>query len=103
MFYEEDYGVCDDFSACSAISKVSMEEKQQFSVLEPPAPEMEREILFGAVKSHIEEPRADYSRNSLIAGLILIAFAVVVYVVMRKNIKPASYAMPVFVKKRKKK
>lgn len=102
FFYDEDYGVCDEFNVCSSISKMSLEEKQQFSSLQPPSPEMEREKLLSAVKSHIEEPRTDYTRNSLIVGMALMVFAIVVYLITTKNMKPASYGHGIISKKRKK-
>lgn len=94
-FYDEDYGVCGDFSACDGISKASIEEKQQLSSLNPPSFEVEESALVSRVKAHVEKPLADYNRNSVIVGLLLVIFAVIVYLLSGRQ-------MPKLVRKRRK-
>jgi len=91
-FFEEDYGACGKFSDCASISMATMEEKQQFSVLNPPEPAVSREKLFGSVRRNIDEPRSDYDRNSIIVGLIIIAFAVGVYFFTSRHMEPVLIA-----------
>ncbi len=86
-FYGENYGVCDDFSACDDISTVSMEEKEQFSSLNHPSFEVGKSALVSSVKAHIETPLAGYNRNSVIVGLLLVIFAACVYLLSGKHRK----------------
>ena len=100
-FYNENYGVCGGFSVCDDISKVSMEEKQQFSALESPSLEINPTALVSSVRAHVEEPMSDYSRNSVIVGLLLVLFAFGVYFFADKHVKPRGYTRSL-VKKVKK-
>ncbi len=85
-FYDEDYGVCESFSACGDISRASMEEKQQLSSLNPPSFEVGESALVSRVQAHVEKPLADYNRNSIIVGLLLVIFAVGVYLISDRHV-----------------
>lgn len=87
-FFDEDYGVCNKFSNCASISMATMEEKQHFSVLNPPEPAVSKVKLFDSVRHNVEEPRSDNNRNSVVVGLIIIAFAIGVYLFTRVHMKP---------------
>ncbi|MFH0752368.1 MAG: hypothetical protein V1914_02095 [archaeon] len=100
-FYNENYGVCGKFSVCNGISKVSMEEKQQFSNLNPPSPEVIETALVSSVRAHVEEPMSDYNRNSVVVGLLLVLFAFGVYFFADRHVKSGGYTHNL-VKKEKK-
>ncbi len=87
-FYDEDYGICADFSECAGISKATLEERQSFSVLKAPAESVQKGKLFDAVQSHVEQPKSGYSRNSVIVGLLLMVFAIAVYSFSSRHIQP---------------
>ncbi len=88
LFFEEEYGVCGGATECSPIWQATMEEKNQMSNLNGPELAPARDLLLEAAKPHLENPATGNSKNSIIVGLILVAFAIGVYFFTNKHFKP---------------
>lgn len=78
MFFEEDYGVCDFEEKCTAIERVTMEEKQKISELDMDEINIENTEARLTQAANLETPKKTDSQ-SIIIGVVLLLFSLIAY------------------------
>ncbi|MBU1321474.1 MAG: hypothetical protein KKF46_03880, partial [Nanoarchaeota archaeon] len=74
LFYNEDFGVCDNENNCDAIEKATFDARRKISTYDS-LDTSQKYSLFSTVTSHIEGPKKENRLYSMIAGVILIFIA----------------------------
>jgi hypothetical protein len=78
MFFEENYGICDEQKNCEAIKSVTREEKQgKISSLKPEG--VDKKVMLTKAVSAQRSPVVPGKNYSIWAGLILLLLAVVIF------------------------